>query len=257
MGMDSRKSGIVALVAGLAGLGAVGPAAATTVYDWTGGGADITGITVDGSSILSSTADLALASSSTATLDSPTAPTQLSFAINEASGDPGIALSGTVTFTGSGGKTNTLNFGAATFTLVGVTFDSYNPPSNSLALSGSAGSYTFNSGTSNGVAISGNWSLTGATDTVGSTTTAINVASTAFGPNYQPISGTLGVTGGGETLTMNGVPLGTFTIDGQTVAMTGNIILDATAVPLPSPWWLLGSAFGLFGLFPARGRISR
>lgn len=250
--MDARK-GIVGLVAGLAGLGAVGSASATMVYDWTGGAVDITGITVDGTSVLSATTDLALASSSSATLDSPSAPTQLTFAINEGAADPGISLSGTVSFTGSGGKTNTLNFSGATFSLTGVTVDS----SETLALSGSAGSYTFNSGSSNGVALSGNWALTGATDTVGSTTTAISASSTAFGPNDKPISGTLAVTGSGQDLEMDGVPLGTFTIDGQTVSVTGNVILDATAVPLPAPLWLFGSAVGLLALFPARRRTAR
>ncbi|MGO9427095.1 MAG: hypothetical protein ACLQAR_01170 [Steroidobacteraceae bacterium] len=242
------RIGAIALL-GLAALIAAGSASADGVYSWTGGGLDFTGITVDGSSVLSGSPNLALTPTSSATIGG--SDTTLSFAIG--SGGT-INLTGTASFVGSGGKTNTLNFSGATFTLSGLSGDSISP----LSLSGSGGNYTFSSGVSNGIAISGNWSLAGATDTVGKTTTPVNVSSTAFGPNDQPISGTVALTGSSmQNLTMDGVPLGTFSVDGQSVAVTANIIFDgATPVPVPASMWLLGSALGLLSLSTMRRRAA-
>ena len=242
------RIGVIAPL-GLAALIAAGSASADGVYSWTGGGLDITGITVDGSEVLSGSPGLAFTPSSTATIGG--GDTTLSFALGSAGT---IDLTGTASFVGSGGKTNTLNFSGATFTLSGLSGNSISP----LSLSGGGGNYTFNSGVSNAIASSGSWSLAGVTDTVGTTTTGVSVSSQPFGPNDQPISGTVALTGSSmQNLTLDGVPLGTFSVDGQSLAVTANIIFDgATPVPLPASMWLLGSALGLLSFSTVRRRAT-
>jgi hypothetical protein len=219
-----------------AGLLAVASLAATAdatpvVYDYVSGAIDVTGITVDGTSVLPAGSAISLATSSTATLNS--SALTLAFAISQGAADT-IALANTVT---SG--TNTFNFSDATLMLSNLTANSLG----TLALTGSGGNYTFNTGGTAGVALAGAWALSNVIVN-GSPVSAGNT----FGPNDKPISGSTAVTANGWTMQMDGVPLGNFNVDGQAVVVTGNIIFTGTAVPLPGALGLLGSALGLFGL---------
>jgi hypothetical protein len=231
--------------AAVAALGVAAVANATPItYDYTSGAIDITGITVDGSTVLpsGSTPAISLSSGSTVTLNA--SADTLSFLISQ--GAPtSIALCCSAT---NGSKT--FNFSAATFTLSDVSADSIS----NLALSGGSGSYTFNTGSSNGVSLSGTWELTGATENGSPLGT---LGPTNFGPNDKPISGTVAVSGNSETLQMDGVPLGTFTIDGQSAVVTGNVLFEGAAVPIPGTVWLLGSALGLLGLLFACNGLPR
>jgi hypothetical protein len=249
-------NGRVAFVTlGLAGLAASVPAGASTVYDYTAGEVYVTSIKVGSTTVFSGTDALALASGSTATLDSPSTPTQLSFAYGDQGGS--IGLAGSVSFTGSGGKSDVLNFAGATFTLS----NSVDPLSLStispVSLTSTGGSsYSFSSGLSNAIQIGGTWSLTGATLTQnGGAPTSVSQSPTGFGPNDQPLSGTVGLSGGGTQLSVNSVTLGTFTIDGQTITVTGDAVFNGMpAVPLPAPLGLLGSGLALLRFFPLRRR---
>jgi hypothetical protein len=219
-----------------AGLLAAASLAATAdatpvVYDYVSGAIDVTGITVDGTSVLPAGSAISLATSSTATLNS--SALTLAFAISQGAADT-IALANTVT---SG--TNTFNFSDATLMLSNLTANSLG----TLALTGSGGNYTFNTGGTAGVALAGAWALSNVIVN-GSPVSAGNT----FGPNDKPISGSTAVTANGWTMQMDGVPLGNFNVDGQAVVVTGNIIFTGTPVPLPGALGLLGSALGLFGL---------
>jgi hypothetical protein len=224
----------------LLALGFAGTASASPiVYDYTGGAIDITGITIDGTSVLGAGTmpAISLSGTSTATLNGST----LSFNISQgALSSFGLCCSVT---SGS----NTFGFGSSTFSLSDVSADS----SSALTLSGGSGSYTFNTGSSDGVTLGGTWGLTGATKNG----TELGTLGAAFGPNSKPISGTVAVTANSQQLQMDGVPLGNFSIDNQTVVVTGNIIFDgAQTVPIPDSVWLLFSGLGLVALILVRKR---
>jgi hypothetical protein len=87
------------------------------------------------------------------------------------------------------------------------------------------------------VASAGNYSLSG----------TVTRGSTAFSAMNPVLSGaiTLGST---DSLQLTGITIGTFTADGQTVTIKGDVVFDgATAVPLPAPVWLLGAGLAVFG----------
>jgi len=251
--MNSRMSVFTAPLM-IAAVGFAGSAVASPVtYDYSGGAVDITGLTVNGTSVLpsGSTPAISLASTSTAVLD--TTDDTISFTFSQGSPSPyGIALTGVLT--GTGGAA--LNFNSATFSLGNLVLQSLNSSgaSGSLQLvSGGGGNYSFTSGVDSGIAISGGWALAGAS----ANGNALSKGNSAFGPTDKPISGTVALSTNADQLQIDGVPLGTFTISGQTVAVTGNILFDgAPPVPLPPAVWLLGSSVGLFAL-PALRRSRR
>lgn len=212
---------------------ATGAQASPVTYDYAGGAIDITGLTVDGTSVLPSGSmpTITLSGSSTATLD--TSADTLSFAISQ--GSPLMfALCCSVTV-----ASNTFSFASAEAQLSGLVADSIG----SLALtSNGGGNFSFNSGSGNGVNLSGTGELLGVTDNGASIGT---LGPRSWGPAGKPISGNVAVSANGQDMVMDGVPLGSFVVDGQTVAVTGNIIFEGAVVPLPATAWLLGSALGL------------
>ena len=54
--------------------------------------------------------------------------------------------------------------------------------------------------------------------------------------------------GGTDMVQLTGITLGSFTVNGQTITLKGDIVFEgATPVPLPASVWLLASAMALFG----------
>jgi hypothetical protein len=119
----------LALASGLLAAGGLAATAGATpvVYDYVSGAVDITGITVDGTSVLPAGSSISLAATSTATLDST--GLTLAFAVSQGAADT-ISLANSVT---SG--TTTYNFSDATLTLSSLAANSLG----SLALTGSDG----------------------------------------------------------------------------------------------------------------------
>lgn len=237
-GISTRVIATGAAVLGLGtfGLGTIAEAAPVT-YQYTGGDVVITGLTVDGQQALlnpSPSPSFNLGSGSEATID--TVADTLSFAIAQSSSAFTVALTGT--------PTAGVNLAGATFTLTNVTADS---PSTLSINPQSGGGYTFAS--PNGVAITGTYNLANVTVPKGT----YNSGNVNFGPNDQPFTGAATLLTSANTFEMDGVSLGNFTIDGQSVNVTGNVIFDGAPVPLPANVWLLGSGLGLFG-FCARRR---
>jgi len=210
-------------------------------YQYTGGDVVITGLTVDGEQALlnpSPSPTFNLGSGSEATIDT-TADT-LTFALAQSSSAFTVALTGS--------PTSSFDLSGATFTLTNVTAAS---PSTLSLTAQSGGGYTFAS--SSGIAITGTYNLAGVTTAKGKTYNSGNVN---FGPNDQPFTGSATVLTSADTLEIDALSLGNFTLDGQTVDVTGNVIFDGTPVPLPATLGLLGSGLGILGVY-ARRRSGR
>jgi hypothetical protein len=205
--------------------------AAPVDYQYTGGDVVITGVTVDGVQALlnpSPSPTFNLGSSSQAIID--TGGDTLSFALAQSATAFTVALTGTP-------KTG-VNLNGATFTLTNVTADS--PSTLALTPQGSGG-YTFAS--ASGVAITGTYNLANVTTPKGT----YNSGNVNFGPNDQPFTGSATVLTSADTLEIDGLSLGNFTIDGQAVNITGNVIFDGAPVPLPASLWLLAPGLGFLG----------
>jgi hypothetical protein len=236
-----KTASVVSSVVAALGLSAAAHATPVT-YDYTSGSIDITGITVDGTSVLPTGSEpaIVLATTSTATLDT-TADT-LSFAVSQAAA---TTITLCCSFTSG---SNTFSFASADAILSSLTADSIG----SLTLT-STGSdtWSFSSGSSNGVTLSGTSSITGATENG----TALGTLGPKSWSGGKPISGNIAVTANQQTLQMDGVPLGSYTVDGMPVTVTGNIIFQGNAVPIPGTAWLLASALGLLGVLLARAQL--
>jgi hypothetical protein len=237
--MESGR--LIALgVAGLLGLAGVASATPVT-YTYSSGDVVITGISLDGESILggSSSPEAGLASSSTATID--TQADTLAFLFNQSSAAFSAALAGS--FTGSGGATYNLN--SASLALSGVQLSQ--PTGTTLTLTAvGTGGYTF--AAPSGLTVSGNYDLENLEVTKNGTTTSFTSGVTAFGPKNQAFSGSATVFQG-NTLQVDGLTLGSWTVDGQTLNVVGDVIFNGVApVPLPASLWMLVSGVGLLGL---------
>lgn len=221
---------VVSLAVAALGLSA-GAYATPVVYDYSSGAIDITGITVDGTSVLPTGSQPAIPIAATATATIDTTLDTLSFDISQASGSTTITLCCSFT-SGS----NTFSFAAAEATVSGLTAVSIG----NLAITGGSGSYSFSSGSSNGVTLSGTASISGATEN-GS---ALTLGSKSWSGG-KPTSGTVALSPNSQTLQLDDVPLGSYTVDGQSVAITGDILFTGAEVPIPASAWLLASALGL------------
>jgi len=217
---------------GIMGWAGVAGASAVT-YDYSSGDVIITSVTVDGVSALagSSSPDIGLLAGSNATID--TTGDTLAFNFSQASGTASFNLMGSL----SGGG----NLNSATFGLSGVSLTQ--PSGSSLALTPSGSGFTF--AAPSGITISGTYFLDGV---VTKTDSTVNFGPTSFGPSNQPFTGSATAMMGGDTLQIDGLSLGNFSVGGHMVDVTGNVIFNGTPVPLPGALWLLGSGMAFIGL---------
>jgi hypothetical protein len=228
--------GVLSLVGLLSPAGAAKASAVT--YDYSSGDVVITNVTVDGVPSIAGSAspEFGLAASSSATID--TTALTLGFALSQSSAAFAVPLTGTPT----GG----FNLNSASFALSGVTLKA--PSLLTLSSQGSGG-YTFSA--PSGIAVSGTYDLSGVVTNNGT----YNSGQVSFGPVDKSFSGAATVLTSADTLEIDGLSLGAFTIKGQTVDVTGNVIFDGIApVPVPSAIWLLSSGLGLIAVRFVRPR---
>ncbi|MGA2189712.1 MAG: hypothetical protein ABSH33_14360 [Steroidobacteraceae bacterium] len=210
------------------------PAAALATpvtYDYTDGYVVITGATLAGSNVIASgqpALQLALGSASQVTFDTGSTPAELDSFDLAAPGSLSVNLTGAL----SGGG----NLNSASFVLSNVTATLAAP----VSVTSTGGSYQFEGAS---VDISGTYALN---HYVNASNVTKSIGPINFGPNAQPLGGFID---DGNTLEMDAVSLGTFTIQGQTFSVDGNVIFDGVPapVPLPASVWLFASGFCLLG----------
>ncbi|HMK85522.1 MAG TPA: VPLPA-CTERM sorting domain-containing protein [Steroidobacteraceae bacterium] len=221
-------------------LGLSGAARATPVtYDYSSGDVVITGATVNGTSVLptGSNPEFNLDPSSLASID--TSALTLTFTMNQlesytSSSPYTFDLANTVTTSGGG----TLNLNSATLSLWGV--EATTPSAFTLNSLG-GGAYTFSM--SDRIQVSGNYSLVGVMNettgkTLGPFTNSFNAGQTLSSSGSATILGP-------NTVALDQLTLGTWTVGGQTLSVTGDVIFNGVvAVPLPAALWLFGSGLG-------------
>jgi hypothetical protein len=237
--MKSGKSIALGMV-GLLGL--AGMASATPVtYTYASGDVVITNISLDGVSVLAggSSPEFGFANSSTATIDAQA--DTLAFLFNQSSAAFQAVLAGT--FAGGAGAVYNLN--AASVALSGIQLAQ--PTGTTLSLNPVGSGYTF--AAPSGLTVSGSYDLENLAVTKNGNTTNFTSGVTAFGPANKAFSGSATLFEGGDTLQVDGLTLGTWTVDNQTLSVTGNVIFNGVApVPLPASLWMLLSGVGLLGL---------
>jgi hypothetical protein len=122
-------------------------------------------------------------------------------------------------------------------------------PGSSYAVSGFGGTDPYNF-LVNSIAASGSYNLTGSVAPAPHSGTFSET-----GVDNSSIAATVNIvsSGSSEVLGLTGVTLGSFTIgsgaNAKTITLKGDIVFDATPVPLPAALWLFASGFGLLG-FP-------
>jgi PEP-CTERM motif len=234
--MRARYSTVATVLVGALGLAGVA-SAQQKIYDYTSGDVVITSITVNGTGVLQNSPFFNMGTGSTATIDT-TADT-LQFSFSQAASPPFVGdLQNTV-----GG----INFTGATLDLSNVTLASPSGTSLTLTPQGSGG-YTF--AALSGIMVGGSYDLT-------IPSVSFNSGTKTFAPKSESFSGAATVMTAADTLEIDGLTLGTWTIDGQQVSAIGNVIFDGAPVPLPGTLLLLGSGLGLLTFSFARRKRSK
>ena len=192
--------------------------AAPVMYGWTAGTVTALGVDNANGSVLGQ-GTLPLTAASQVSFDA-TALDVPSFEFAD-SGPSGVALFG---------GTGTVNLNGDTLTVTNLVVNS----SASNYSSSAAGSNPYNI-TLNELSASGTYVITKG---------AATLWSGSFADILTPtLSGQIALTGSGadQTLSLNGITLGTATLGGTPITLKADVIFQGSPVPLPAGAWLLGS----------------